>query len=199
MNLIIADAAVALVPKSWETEQSINSYIEKRKRRPIIDGSKHQHLLKNIPLSERKDRPDILHFALLTALGYTELIPEMSIYFSTSSSWYSIDRETRLPRAQNRFYGILEQILAGKSNNPYIQNISPVNLDLEKTVFFSSKGREMAISDLQMKNYVFGGFAHGDFSSFSPPKSQTVQLVSTSLDAWTAISLFLNKYLHSIV
>lgn len=198
MNLIIADAAVALVPDEWKSDRSISKYVKKRNRLPIVDGAKHQHLLKDVELSQRKDRPDILHFALLTALGYSDLIPTLSVYFTTSSTWYHVDSDTRLPRAQNRFYGILEQVLAETSNNPFIKQVSPINFSSDDTIYFSSKGRELEKQDLQKSNFVFGGFAHGSYKSFSP-SDNTVRLASSSLDVWTAISLFFGKKLSSSV
>ena len=50
MNIIIAETAIDLVPDDWLTNPKIKKYYKKNKRKPIIDGSIHQHLLKSIPL-----------------------------------------------------------------------------------------------------------------------------------------------------
>ena len=49
MNIIIAETAIDLVPDDWLTNPKIKKYYKKNKRKPIIDGSIHQHLLKSIP------------------------------------------------------------------------------------------------------------------------------------------------------
>ncbi len=194
MKLLIADAAISLVPKNWLKDASISEYYQKTGRIPLRNGSKHQHLLKNISVSQRQDRPDILHFGLLTALGYTKLIKGLEIYFSCNTDLYWVDPNTRLPRSQSRFYGLLESILSNNYQGNLIQKIdSGIKLLSNRRVLFSSKGKQVE-ADFIDKNelFIFGGFSSGGFSTLWG-ESQELSLSSQKLDLWTAISIFLNK------
>ncbi|MHA2502995.1 MAG: hypothetical protein ACXAE3_09000 [Candidatus Kariarchaeaceae archaeon] len=185
MRVILADCAVSLVPKDWNTHQN-------RKNSLLIDASFHQHLLKDVPLNQRKDRPDILHFALLTLQGYRKIFPEIEVLFQVDQQYFLVDPEVRLPRAQHRFYGVLADVLKSPQKNPYIQGTKPPFPD-EPTIYFSPSGRPLEERDLQSTNFIFGGFAHGEYRTHSPKPDQIVSLSSQSLDLWTSLSLFLHN------
>jgi len=162
---------------------------------PLVNASTHQHLLKNIPLSQREDRPDILHFGLLTVLGYTKLLPQLEVFFGTNNSYYAIDSATKLPRSQKRFYGIMEQVLNSSYAGSRIKQIEKPRFYPDSTILFTPNGRAMQPEDFDCENFIFGGFAHGDYRSIDPTNYRSVSLASSELELWTAISLFLAKYL----
>ncbi|MDH5647411.1 MAG: hypothetical protein OEZ01_15485, partial [Candidatus Heimdallarchaeota archaeon] len=160
------------------------------------NASSHQHLLKNIPLYDRFDRPDILHFGLLTILGYVNFIPNMSIYFSIKDTIYEVSSNIRLPRDQTRFYGILEGILSNK----YKENlIKPVSFSIgdfsTPSIAFSKNGRKISKSDYKSKTFIFGGFPRGNFKTSLPNECELVSLSNNSLDLWTSLSYFLSNYI----
>lgn len=167
-----------------------------RSRIPLRDASSHQHLLGGINREDRNDRPDILHFGLLTAMGYQGILPNLNILFSSKFGVFELDKTTKIPRSQVRFYGLLETIfqdkykgnLINKTNDILIKGKSP-------KIIFSSKGQP--IENIDIKSYdtfIFGGFSTGSFRD-TYPNSVEVSLSQTSLDLWTAISLFYSKYL----
>ena len=200
MRIIIEDAQIDIVPKSWLSDKKIqNIYIQKGYL-PIIDGSIHQHLLKNIPKAERLDRPDILHLGLLTVLGYSRIIKKLEIYFTCKSGTYEINSDTRIPRSQIRFYGILEQLL----NNAYQGKLlKQVRYDdiirTAPVVYFSSKGKSYDIKNLisNFENFAFGGFASGYFRRTIKQNDIVASLSPEPLELWTALSLFLAETYRS--
>ena len=194
MNIIIAETAIDLVPDDWLTSPKIKKYYKKNKRKPIIDGSIHQHLLKSIPLENRKDRPDILHFSLLLASGYQKIIPNLKLFFSTKTKTFEVMPETKLPRSQYRFNGILELLLSNQNKSPLIQNSNLPPLTVDNTILFSTKGRDLDPTDFQKSNFIFGGFAHGSFDDKKYSQFQKVKLIDQPLELWTALSLFLGNY-----
>jgi len=196
IRIVIAESAISLAPRVWLSNKKIRHYYDKYHRMPLVDGSLHQHLLADIPLEQRNDRPDILHFGLLTVLGYASLLPDLNLNFSTSGGdWYHVDSATNLPRSQNRFYGIVEQLLANTYKGSFISKTVKPDLN-SSTVIFSSEGSPLQSQDLKAENFVFGGFAHGDYQNMDLVASPKVRLYPHPLDLWTALSLFINKYLE---
>ena len=160
---------------------------------PLINGAAHQHLLQDIVKSERMDRPDILHLGLLTALGYRTYFPDLKLFFSIEKKDYEVNSETNLPRSQIRFYGLIEQLLNSKKENPFIMETN-MQINDDPIIVFSKKGEDPNWDEIvKYDTFGFGGFAFGD------PKTNfnnqiLVKLSEDSLDLWTSISRFLNLY-----
>ncbi len=197
-QILIHDCAVALVPGSWRKKRKIAEYIKRTGRVPLINSSTHQHLLSKIPREKRQDRPDLLHFALLLALNYAK-IRELDILFTVGEDIYRVDPDTRLPRDQQRFYGILEGVLAG-SENPFItrigrdlNNVLSANIWLfSRTAGITYREVEEFPDDLTM---VFGGRAHSGPRISSLPEYRSLNLGDKPLELWTAISLVVPRVL----
>jgi rRNA small subunit pseudouridine methyltransferase Nep1 len=197
MYLIFAECAIDLVPKTWYNDRKISAYIKNRKRIPLINASDHQHLLQGMKSDQRNDRPDILHFGLLTALGYITEIPNLKIQFSSNYGIFEIEKQTRLPRSQNRFYGILESLFQNKYIGDLIFPVTSNVLQSEQPkILFTKDGDSLSTVDLHSFDiFVFGGFSSGKFKS-TYPNSKRIALSSNSLDLWTAVSLFLSHYIQ---
>ena len=208
INIIIADAAISLVPERWLSDPKISRYQKKYKRLPLIDASDHQHLLDKIPREERLDRPDILHFGLLTLLGYQQLNPDrFDIYFTCRYGKFKVATGTRIPRSQKRFYGILENMFQGKLS-PYIMSGS---IDLNKpSIVFSPdipagdaenseepvilEKLENVVDFENIENFVFGGFAVGEYKT-KFENAKYYSLHKNPMELWTALSMFTSRFL----
>lgn len=166
-----------------------------RSRIPLRDASSHQHLLQGIEKEDRNDRPDILHFGLLTAMGYQAMLPNLNIQFSSKFGVFELDRTTKIPRSQIRFYGLLETIFQNKYKGNLIRKTSDILLKGKNPkIIFSRKGQ--SVKNIDIKSYdtfIFGGFSTGSFRD-TYPNSVEVSLSKSSLDLWTSISLFYSKY-----
>jgi rRNA pseudouridine-1189 N-methylase Emg1 (Nep1/Mra1 family) len=196
-KLLIADAAVEFVPKTWLTDKTIRDYYRKTGRMPLKNASTHQHFLQDFPVHKRFDRPDILHFGLLTALGYEKHIDPYEVYFSCPYGYYKVNTTTRIPRSQLRFYGLLESIFLGKDKNELIQKINPDDLGISpsNTIIFSSKGKMLPKNiPASVDTYIFGGFAHGSYITKWETGIPLYSLSPHPLELWTAISRFLNMH-----
>ncbi len=192
INVYILDTAVSQVPIGWKRIPEIKKYFVKYNRLPLINASKHQKYLKSIPKVDRLDRPDILHFGLLTLLGYARLNNKINIFFNLNNKIYHIDNHTKLPRDQNRFYGLIETIIIGKYSGTLIKECSlPDDFNNTKKIIFSKTGTNVhKISNdiLEYNNFIFGGFSFGSMrTNFN--NSEFVRLSENSLELWTAISL----------
>ena len=192
-QILIHDCAVSLAPKSWKKKNKIAEYFKKTGRMPLINASTHQHLLRDIPLERRMDRPDILHFALLLSLNYAK-IRDLEVLFSVGNVLYKVDGETRLPRDQQRFYGVLESVLAGKLN-PFIQRLDE-KLDnmLKGDIWFFSRTGDSGFKHIDVPEdltLVFGGRAHSAPRSDELSIHKKLNLGDQPLELWTALSIVL--------
>lgn len=201
LKILIHDCRVSLVPKELRTKRKIREYINKHGRPPLLDASEHQYLMKDIPLVERKDRPDILHFGLLLALNYAKTFDfETEILFSIGKKIYSVEPETRLPRSQKRFYSILEQVLLGKYKAKFIKEVEgSINDIFSKNVFIFSRGGNLDFRKIKLDpiekdiSLVFGGMAHGEINLSDFVNPICVNLGKKPLELWTAMGIAISQ------
>jgi rRNA small subunit pseudouridine methyltransferase Nep1 len=171
--------------------------------------------MKNLPWSEKRGRPDIVHFSLLEALG-SPLNKEglLQVYVHTISNCIiSINPETRLPRNYDRFVGLLEQLFKlGQipSNGPALLTLVE-NTTLPKlvkrikpdyTVAFSRAGifktlQECVSAFIDKKNplVIVGGFPHGTLSTDSRRLADEVVAIDREmLETWTLTARIVYEY-----
>jgi rRNA small subunit pseudouridine methyltransferase Nep1 len=221
LTLILAESALETIPKSLWKHPSVIRDSEKRGKHPefiLLDRSYHHAAMKTLKDSEKRGRPDIVHFALLEALG-SPLNKEklLQVYVHTFSDHViTIAPETRLPRNYNRFIGLMEQLFEFRKIPPTGQHLLTVkkqNLpQLLKTVkptyviAFSRKGNpctlEDAISKLSNKEKpvaIVGGFPHGHFSEMtSKLVDEIVAIDQEMLETWAVTSRLIYEYERAI-
>jgi len=114
LTLIIAESALETIPESLWNHPTIRKLSKTRRRPPsqiLLDRSYHHAAMKNLENNEKRGRPDIVHFALLEALG-SPLNKEkkLATYVHTLGNvTIQIDNETRLPKNYSRFVNLIEQ------------------------------------------------------------------------------------------
>jgi len=220
LTLILAESALETIPKSLWKHPSIIRYCEKHGKQPefiLLDRSYHHAAMKTLKDSEKRGRPDIVHFALLEALG-SPLNKEalLQVYVHTFSDYViTIAPETRLPRNYNRFVGLMEQLFEFKRIPPTGQPLLtlkkqklPQLLQTIKPTYvlaFSRKGKactlEDAISMLSKEKPVaiVGGFPHGHFSERTAKLvDETVAIDPEMLETWTITSRLIYEYERAI-
>jgi rRNA small subunit pseudouridine methyltransferase Nep1 len=174
--------------------------------------------MKKLRESEKRGRPDIVHFALLEALG-SPLNKErlLQVYVHTNNDYVvTVDSEARLPRNYDRFVGLLEQLFElGR-----VPSVEQTLLKLERKTLsqlleetktdyvmaFSRKGSpetlEEAISRLLEKQrpaVIVGGFPHGHFSeTTSRLADEVVCIDSEMLETWTITSRVIYEYERAV-
>ena len=185
ISIILTESALEpimfLTPKEQkELQKKGNKPIDKT----LLDISIHNHLMQDLEDKNKRGRPDIIHQALLLALG-TRLNKEgyLKIYVHTRNDEIIVfNSGVRIPRNYNRFVGLMEQLFEVKIIPPNAKetliSISSQSLeDLLKTlapnmiILFSEKGTptnnnylQKAYSENQKIVILIGGFPHGDFS-----------------------------------
>jgi len=221
LTIILAETALETIPKSLWKHPSVIRHCERRGKPPefvLLDRSYHHAAMKTLKDSEKRGRPDIVHFALLEALG-SPLNKEglLQVYVHTFSDHViTIEPETRLPRNYNRFVGLMEQLFEFKkippTGNPLLivkKQRLPQLLQIVKPTYvlaFSRKGKictlEDAVSKLSNKEKpvaIVGGFPHGHFSEkTSGLVDETVAIDLEMLETWTITSRLIYEYERAI-
>jgi rRNA small subunit pseudouridine methyltransferase Nep1 len=176
--------------------------------------------MKTLELSEKRGRPDIVHFALLEALG-SPLNREklLQVYVHTLNDYVmTVNPETRLPRNCNRFVSLMEQLfelgrippdqteallltlkrqditqLMSEIKPSYILALSRIGkpLTLEATV---SK-----LAPQEKPTVLVGGFPHGHFSKTTVKLADELICIDTEmLETWTVTSRVVYEFERSL-
>ncbi len=221
LTLVLAESALETIPRHLWSHPSVKRYSKKRKKHPrflLLDRSYHHAFMKTLPESEKRGRPDIVHFALLEALG-SPLNKErlLQVYIHTiNDQVVRVKPEARLPRNYNRFVGLMEQLFElerAPPNGSALLNMEPKTLSQLLTqisptqvIAFSTKGKPRTLEDVMLKlssqerpTVIVGCFPHGHFSK------STIRLVDEmfcidkeTLETWTVISRVVYEYERAI-
>jgi len=176
--------------------------------------------MKRLEQSEKRGRPDIVHFALLEALG-SPLNKEglLQTYVHTINDHVLIvDPATRLPRNCNRFVSLIEQLfehgrvppqstenalllLKRKTLPQLIREIKP-----SYVLAFSRLGKpctlEEAVSKISIENkpaVIVGAFPHGHFSETTVRLANEVVAIDfETMETWTMISRIIYEFERAI-
>ena len=174
--------------------------------------------MKELAESEKRGRPDIVHFALLEALG-SSLNKErlLQVFVHTIHDYViSVNSEVRLPRNYDRFIGLLEQLFElGKihSKGETLIKLEHKTLPqlLEETevdyvMVFSRKGSPKTLEDAisillekQRPAVVIGGFPHGHFTERTINLAGEVVCIDPEMfETWTLTSRVIYEYERAI-
>jgi len=219
--LILAESALETIPRDLWEHPAVRRDSKKRKKHPqflLLDRSFHHVAMKTLPENEKRGRPDIVHFALLEALG-SPLNKEklLQVYVHTINDYVMwVKPETRLPKNYNRFVGLMEQLFeAGKTptNGPALLKLEPKTLPqlLRKisptqVVAFSRTGKPHTLEDVMSKlsrgerpAVIIGGFPHGHFSTtILQLADELVRIDEETLETWTVTSRVIYEYERAI-
>jgi rRNA small subunit pseudouridine methyltransferase Nep1 len=164
--------------------------------------------------SLKRGRPDIVHFALLEALG-SPLNKErlLQVYVHTINDHVIVvNARTRLPRNYGRFVGLMEQLfeigkvppkgktLLSLEHKTLPQLIREVNPSC--VVAFSRAGNRKTLEEtiLKLKDerhpvILVGGFPHGRFTASTLKLADEVICIDPEmLETWTVVSRVLYEY-----
>jgi len=221
LTLIMAESALETIPKGLWSHPAIGRHSKRRGKPPgliLLDRSYHHSAMKKLRESEKRGRPDIVHFALLEALG-SPLNKEklLQIYVHTKNDYViTVNSEARLPRNYDRFVGLLEQLFelgrvpsVGHTLLKLEHKTLPQLLEETKSDYvmaFSRKGSpktlEEAISRLSEKQrpaVIIGGFPHGHFSETTIRLADEIVCIDPEmLETWTLTSRVIYEYERAI-
>lgn len=216
LHLAIADAELETVPAEIASNRVIARQAHRRGRRPteiLLDSNLHYPAMRGLPDADRRGRPDIVHVCLNAALD-TPLNREglLQLYVHTrQNKVITVDPSARLPRAYNRFTGLMEHLfLTGSAppENPllHIRNESLgeiiTRVKPAKVLSFSEHGNKKLYSDLfrgvsrdDKVCVIIGGFPHGDFlSNVTELSDEIICIDPEQLDAITVLTRAIHSY-----
>jgi rRNA small subunit pseudouridine methyltransferase Nep1 len=222
LTLILAESALETIPKQLWKHPVIQRYAEQHKKTPrftILDRSYHHQAMKLLKTNEKRGRPDIVHFALLEALG-SPLNKEkcLTIFVHTiNDDVLSIEPQTRLPRNCNRFVSLMEQLFEFKrippeSERPLLtlrrQNIVELIQDVKPSFILalSRVGKPKTIEETAARLakekrpiLLVGGFPHGHLSKTTTRlANETICIDREMLETWTVVSRMIYEFERAI-
>lgn len=223
LTLILAESALETIPERLWMHGAIQKHAKLRRKPPqfiLLDRSYHHAAMRRLAQSEKRGRPDIVHFALLEALG-SPLNKEglLQVHVHTISDYViKLDPATRLPRNYNRFVSLIEQLFEYKRIPP--KSTEKILLTLERQTLskliheiqpsyilaFSRVGElgtlEEVVSKISVENrpaVIVGGFPHGHFSEHTIRLANAVASIdSEMLETWTVTSRIIYEFERAV-
>jgi len=217
LTLLLAEAALELVPREIANHPSVISQARRKGKKPndiLLDVSYHHAAMKPYDKYEKRGRPDIAHFVLLEALS-SPLNQEGQLetwVHTVQDEAVRIDSETRLPRNYDRFVSLMEQLLTGKQVPPdgsallqtekmplkkLVEKIQPTKL-----VGLSTLGIRVTLKEICNKlvedgrpAIMVGGFARGHFAAQNASLCDELFCIDKSpLESWIVTSRAIYEY-----
>jgi rRNA small subunit pseudouridine methyltransferase Nep1 len=208
---ILADSELELVPQEIVNERCVMNNARARGKAPekiLLDASHHHPAYNKLPDSERRGRPDLIHFFLMLCLD-SDLTAEgrLRVFVHTrNDDVIAVNPETRLPPHYPRFVGLIESLyeqrVVPSKDNPLLELRQGVSLDTlvnalkpDQVVVMTPSGEESSLIDefASVKGervvVILGGFSKGDFrSDLSKLKPKSISLGKRMLKVWTVTS-----------
>lgn len=216
LTLLLADAELEVVPPKLTGHQQV---VQSAKRngvlasKMLLDSSLHYAALRNVPEGERRGRPDLAHFFLLTVL---ESIPNRLgqvrvLVHTRHDALIRVLPTTRLIRNFNRFCGLIQQLFeTGEVGKPDpLLKLEPRRglpgildeLKPDRIIVLHPEGEARAPSALFTEGdrdrhvvCIIGGFPSGDYRSALPPSAERVSIFPEALTVWTVAAEVLAHY-----
>jgi len=223
LTLVLVESALETIPKLLWKHGAVQRYAQLHRRHPrfiVLDRSYHHSAMKTLELGEKRGRPDIVHFALLEALG-SPLNKErlLRVYVHTINDYVvSVNPETRLPRNYVRFVSLMEQLfefgrippkaaekplltLKQQTLTQIIRGIQPSYI-LALSRIGKPMTLEATVSKLteEKSPAVFvGGFPHGRFSKATVKLADVVVCIDGEmLETWTVVSRLIYEFERAV-
>jgi rRNA small subunit pseudouridine methyltransferase Nep1 len=215
VTLILAEAAVELVPRSLRDHTSVVVNAKRAGRDPartLLDSSFHHRAMRGLPASERRGRPDIAHFCLLLAQGSRlNTAGRLRTFLHTRDNVViAVKPETRLPRVYDRFKGLIEQVIvegAVPQDEQFLRVEEGGLAELMKavaparTVLFTPKGPRTTLQKLfpvkapvDGTALIVGAFSTGDFEAKTKAvATQQASIADEPMEAWAVVGELLHR------
>ncbi len=216
LSLIIAEAALELVPKSIARHPSVARDAARKDKRPekiLLDRSYHHAAMQGLKDAERRGRPDLVHFALLEATSIPLYQKDMlRVYVHTyGGRILYLGERVRLPKSFHRFEGVVEDLFAKRK----VMTEDRVLMELKDKSFVEliseiGSGKVIGLSRIGAKSdaeevariavdndaaLVVGGFPRGHFSKqVERELDATYSISDLGLEAHVVIARILYEY-----
>jgi len=219
LTLVLAESALETVPRELWSHPAVQKHARGRRKDPrriLLDRSYHHSAMKRLAQAEKRGRPDIIHFALLEALG-SPLCREklLTTYVHTINDYViSVSAKARLPRNCNRFVSLIEQLYEigrippSKNETPLLtlkkQTLPQLVREINPSCLFtlSRIGKPMTVEAVvarlareEKPAVLVGGFPHGHFSKTTFQLADEVACIDREmLETWTVVSRVIYEF-----
>ncbi|MDG7015937.1 MAG: ribosome biogenesis protein [Nitrososphaerota archaeon] len=207
LNVVVAEAALELIPRELWRDPSVVSDSARRAVQPsriLLDRSFHHRAMLRLRDGEKRGRPDLVHATLLSISGaplYTEGMVKVYVH-AFGDVVIEVREKTRIPKSYFRFRGLMEQALAERPKTGLLKVWTTDFRELirqigsDSVIGLSTRGRSVSMEELAAmvsaaKNptVVIGGFAHGHFSTkATEAMDELVRIHERQLDAHVVAS-----------
>ncbi len=208
---ILADSELELIPPELQRERSILSSARSRGKAPekiLLDASHHHPAFVKLKESERRGRPDIVHFFLMLAMDSDlNAAGKLKVFVHTrNNDVIAVKPETRLPPHYPRFVGLIESLyeqrVVPSRENALLELRTGVPLETlvaalkpDIVYVFDPLGKETPLEDrfvdVEDKTIVviIGGFSKGEYrSDLNKIKHEKISLGNRQQKVWTVTS-----------
>ena len=205
LRFILAGAELELVPPEIAGHPSVRMNLPagRKPSEVLLDQNLHATASRPLPDGERRGRPDIVHYTLLTLLESPACkAGQLEVCLHTSANeLIRIKPDTRLPRGEPRMHGLLAKVLRdGRSQDKdpliWVEGVGKPDKILEKIakgpvlrldeggpllppaeVVGKAQGGELTL--------VLGAFPSGDFHpDWKAAAPEAVSIWKDPLNAW---------------
>jgi rRNA small subunit pseudouridine methyltransferase Nep1 len=208
---ILADSELELIPPELQRERSILNSARMRGKAPekiLLDASHHHPAFVKLKESERRGRPDIVHFFLMLSMDSDlNAAGKLKVFVHTrNNDVIAVKPETRLPPHYPRFVGLIESLyeqrVVPSRENALLELRNNVPLETlvtalkpDEVIVLDPTGKEASLerkcADVEGKTIVviIGGFSKGDFrTDLTKFKHEKISLGTRQQKVWTITS-----------
>lgn len=210
LRIVLAEAEMELIPQELLSHGAVEAYARNLNRSPasmLLDQNHHHAAMRRLPNKERRGRPDIVHTTLLHLLE-SPLCRAGGLHICIHTRHRELIRikpETRLPRGEARFQGVMARVLkqgASQDEDPLIW--SEGKRSAEQVLEAFAKGPVYRLDEggasatpLQLvdqaKNgeltVILGAFPHGDWGGeWTKAVPTKISIWPEALNAWVVAS-----------
>ncbi|MFW9851717.1 MAG: hypothetical protein ACFFDS_02120 [Candidatus Thorarchaeota archaeon] len=217
LTILIVEASLEQFPEDLMKDIKVRHFFSKIKKTPedvMLDTNQHGHLMESLPNKEKRGRPDIVHFTLLSCFG-SILAREhrLNVMIHTiNDKIITINPDIRLPKNVDRFNGLILQLFKDKQVPPKASEplmtlyesslpdlVKKLRLEHDLVIEFSVKGEHLSSSNYSKLIYeatnpllIFGAFPHGEIESLpSDLVDKKIAIYEEGLDLFAAVSQIL--------
>ncbi len=205
---ILADSELELIPPELQRERSVLSSARMRGKAPekiLLDASHHHPAFVKLKESERRGRPDIVHFFLMLAMDSDlNAAGKLKVFVHTrNDDVIAVKPETRLPPHYPRFVGLIESLyeqrvvpsrenalLELRNNVPLETLVAALKPDvvyvLDPTGKEGPLDERFATVEGETVVVIIGGFSKGDYrTDLSKINHEKISLGTRQQKVWT--------------
>ncbi len=205
LHVVLAGAEVELAPEAIAGHPAVRATAKELNRKPtevLLDQNAHGPAIRQLPDGERRGRPDIVHYTLLVLLE-SPLNKEgrlKVLVHTRNGELVNIRADTRLPRGEARFQGLLSKVLRDGASQDKQPLLWSDGVRTPKQVLAECKGPVVrldeggaALAPLELARkavagdltVVLGAFPSGDFSrDWKAAAPEAVSIFPQALNAW---------------